>query len=426
MNLLIRLSAYVKVALIHIVDFLDGLHDPFVEFTRPIVIKDPATLADKAARFEAQFTADFLKYGSIFAYQLPINTGDQCLYQGYAAAMWALKYGVTQDADALKSLLAALKGMQEHQTIHGEAAPRLIRGWRALGDGNLPPPSSVQSFTLKDGLIIEDWASNDSVAGHLVGIYFAWLYGDSVARDIAVELITGLADEIAAHDGIIDAAGVCTPFGLLLNGVLTDPLRLATYLAVMAVASLITRNPNYQSLYCYVRRAHGNLANYAKVKLWAWDTVEDTSRAAFLLSILADIAHNDYAQGLWRTWRIAHKSMNVLVAFLAARHNLPTYEEALVAREILSEFTVEDKSGNIEKINSINPLVDTVNWGGHLRSRSPLPAHRRGAQEFVWARNLFSVDDWLGVKTPTIRFNGLDFLLAYWLGRQLQIISPKD
>lgn len=456
MNIGQWLLSTIKIGGIQLTDALNKLpvKDPFDEFTRPAVVKDPdnpETLLLKAAKFEKDLEMFFVN-DCIYSYGLPmpagspVDPGDQCIWHGVTTAMWAFKYSVTKDPLDLEKLRVCMKGLDMHQTVHGEPQRRLIRGFRPPTENERNGPEEVmqgpQLFIRRGDWWIEDMASNDSAGGHVLGIYFAWVYGDADIKKKAVILIKGIADELLNHDNaLVLPSGGPTEFGALIQGWKTDPLRLALALTIYKMAGVMSGEAKYSDRYTSLVKTYrgDKLAAFAKVKLnlLSLDTTADSHRAAFCLSILGDLETNadwkgNYLAGLQRTWDVVHKGMNVWIALLNARHN--HLDAGLVGnlKIILSEFTAEDKLRNVEQINSKDKAfwvlmgVKFVTVKGHLRATQPLPSWKMGSQDFFWQRNRNSVDDWIGSVEPSCLHNGVDFLLAYWLGRNLNLINGNE
>jgi hypothetical protein len=94
----------------------------------------------------------------------------------------------------------------------------------------------------------------------------------------------------------------------------------------------------------------------------------------------------------------------------------PAIERSAVNLSILRTFTYEDRiKGAFQSVNS--GAVESVKWGGNVRAKETLPLNKRGSQDFFWQRNLFSLDEWVGVMKPTVYHSGLDFLLCYHLAK---------
>lgn len=409
--LLNSLANVVKVGAIWATDAVNAIYDPFRNFDRPEEPKYFEHLKEKAVKFETDLQDFWWPTHNVFLYTLPGNSGDQALWHGVYTAMLASKYSVTGALVDITVLEEAVKGLLSHQQPLGEPLPRLIRGWR------------------EDGTY-EDEVSNDQASGHLLGIYFAWKYGNVACRVAAKTLITGLADELAINsNNLINADGSPTKHGKLENGLYTDPLNLTLLLAIYKLAYEIVGENLYKIRYDDLCEKYRILIPYAKVKLLWLDEQQAGHRAAIHYTILCDLEkdhdlNRKYLRGLLRVWRISRKGANPWIYFLVRRICLVDPAHENLVRKHLKEFTLEDKQHNAERINSTG--VETFKWGGHLRCRQPLPRWRVGSQDFFWQRHLYSADDWIGNGTGNLRHNGGDFLAAYWGLRSLRIIGSGE
>jgi hypothetical protein len=395
---------WLKVVAINLTDFANEIRPgPFVPFTRDLVPPQSGLSLDVKASDAETLLKDFEIAPGLYQYILParggpIDLGDQALWQGITTAMWAFKYAVTQDPEDAKTLGRAVSAMTFHQP-----GGRLIRG---------VIPGTTTSL---------DDASNDSASGHLAGLHFASIYGDVYSKSLATGLLDRWSASVIPQAALLSPLGQPTPFGALLQGSFTDPLRLTLYLALMRSAGQLGR-------YNAALKAFRPLVRYPKVRLWSWDTDYDTHRAALHLSILLDLETDpairaDYLAGLTRIWRMVRFSANPWVGFLIARH-LPGLIEPDVRslQIVLSECDPLTKSrGNVERINSKDADlwrsrgVQFVSYGGHLRATQPLPPWLRPNQDFFWQRNQYDVDGWVGNTSPDVRYTSVDFLAAWWL-----------
>lgn len=409
-----RLLSWGKVGLLKVVDLLD--HQPWDEFTRLLEVKTVETLEYKSRKFQVDLFANFLELdGTIIQYKenVPrdanIDTGDQCLWHGIGVAMLAIKYSVTKSPSDDIDLLAGLSGMNRHYRNF-----KLVRGIKADGT-------------------IQDDVSNDQLSGHLCGLYFAWKYGSDTAAYHAGVLLHLIADELISNNySLVNQDGTPTTYGQLEQGWKTDPLRITLLLALLKFASVAAHNPDesrsiYGAHYMMLMEKYYPLIKYPKVRFWSLDTQYDTHRAAIHLSILADLESGDVkhraCEGLLRIWKMVRRSANPWVYFLVRRQLLVDPADLDNCLKHLYEFTLEDKHDVVQRNNSSDPQLATVKWGGNVRALQPLPRWKVGSQDFFWQRHLYSVDDWQGQTTPSIAHTGLDFLIAYWGFRNLNLIN---
>jgi len=298
-----------------------------------------------------------------------------------------------------------------HQTAHGESVRRLIRGVQ-------DPLNPKTSF-------IDD-VSNDGATGHILGIYYAWKYGDADIKQKAAVLARGIGDEILNNNYcLIGPTGVSTTYGKLIDGPLTNPMALTLCLAILKVASAITADPKYETAYQDVLGTYGSarLYNYPKVSFLTFNNWNDDHRAAIHLSILADF-DNRFTKGLKRLWKLNKNSGNAWVAYLCGKHFNISASDLIPCTTRMNEFYIEDEN-NGQKINSTNPAVGGLGikfkkyaplWfmKGKMVADQPLPLWWTGSQDFRWQRCAYSIDDWIGNTTPNQKFFGVDFLITYW------------
>lgn len=412
-NLLFPVSNWLKVGLACAADLINAVFDPFEEFTRPVCPKYPEALEVKAEKFEAHMTERFfdgahslwLHTRTPGDYHTLRDVGDQALWQGVYTAMWAIKHSVTGDPIDGARCDAGLTGMMWHQW-----KDRLIRGIYWEND---------ELKTMED-------ASNDSATGHLMGAYFAWRYGMAASRGTAVDLLDGLAMELLTHDcSLVNPDGKPTTYGRLVQGHLTDPLRLLLCLAVFKAAHRATGYYPYVKKYSELSRRFFAILPYGNLRILWKGQSSQPMRAAIIYSILCDLEqdhdlHRQYLRGLMRTWKMERKSANPTVYYLMRRQMLLDPADLALAKKHLHEMTLEDKQFNVERINSNS--VPTFKWGKYRRARQPLPRWKLGSQDYFDSRTAYAVDDWVGNKVGDTEHNGADFLLPYWGFRQLRLI----
>jgi hypothetical protein len=420
---IIFLTNVVKVILICLADTINSIWNPFDKFARPMILKYSESLEDKAVKFEnnlQQFYHDGLVYDSTISWGINFDdVGDEAIWTGITIAMWAIKYSVTKDFNDLEKIRRGMIGLDLHQTAHGESIRRLIRG--------------VQDPLDPKNTFIDD-VSNDGATGHLLGIYYAWKYGDADIKQKAEVLIRGLADELLNHNYcLIGADGNPTTYGQLINGWKTDPLQLTLCMAILLTASTITEDNKYLEEYWNIKEIYGSagLYKYPKVFFLTFNNLNDDHRAAIHLSILADldVYNTEYIKGLKRIWKLNKNKGNAWVAYLCGKH-FDIKKDLQPCVTLLNEFYVEDLN-NVQKVNSTK-TDELENLGielkkytplpflkGDIVSTQPLPLWWSGAQEFRYQRRPYSVDDYIGNTTPSQAFFGVDFLCAYWSFRQM-------
>lgn len=382
----------IKVAVIWFADLVNKIFDPF----KMLVSYNAATDLEKLEqKFWDDLNARFYQPTGEFLYELPrpVDAGDTAIFQGLATAMKILRGENTeQDRAFIRSLF-----------VDGT----LIRGFWPDGTPN-------------------DSTSNDSATGMLFFFYVALFYGNQEERDMAGELVCAWAHNLKERNwALCDLIGHPTKFGKLEQGLLTDPLRITLLLGILAIARVYDHSfaDDYAKLY----GKYKHLLPYAKVNFLWWGKDYDTHRAAIHLHVLYKTMGDEvYRKGLQRTWRVVRKTQNAWVYTLCVAA-LEDREDYAVYRRLSTFDFDRHMQGAVE---SLNPGAPTVKWppiklfGEEVRERCryALPFWRRGSQEFFWLRNLFSKDEWVGVKEAYVYHSRLDYLLCYWMAKREGIL----
>lgn len=429
-----NLLSSIKAGLSRTADLYSKQACPWEKFDRPCL---PLTLRDLSER-ESECWSDlqsFWFFKEILAHHIPqdrvpplLDTGDQAIWQGIYAAMLAFKYARAK-SDVLAQYIAdALSGMYQHQHFHGEGKPRLIRG-----------------YDRRAGNIWQDDASNDSLTGHFAGLYFIFRFGPIEARARALQMMSGIASELIENNlCLVKADGTPTTYGKLINGVLTEPLQMTLVLAILTVAERYGLHGLASKYRDEIYSTYGPMIPYPKTILGTLENWNDDHRAALHLAILAMEDTSPHMQdlvrrGLLRLWAMLKDRANIWVNGLIALglgDTIPADVKAEMTRQatlILSEYELTEKRWNTEvsctgtfdgklypgktiiAVNHVSWLPRIITIAGQPRATQPLPHWACSKQDFIYQRHRYSVRDWLGVSQPTDRFNGGDFLCAYWV-----------
>jgi hypothetical protein len=419
---------YLKVGLVKLADLYNRLFDPFDEFTRPACFKTPTeAFQSKEERFFKDLVDNFKALESpttiVWNYKKTadgvLDLGDQALWHGVTTYMLCLKYS-QQPTNQLEDLIVrSAHGMFLHQRAYWEPRARLVRG---VGD--------VLGREYKDD------ASNDTLTGHVLGIYGLLKYGPVESRQLGVQLARGIADSLIDHNFCLtNVDGSVTRFGKLVNSYLTDAMNLGICLVTLKLASSTWNYllPEFEQPYQDLVKKYKPILPYAHVTLGSLRHDYDAHRAAIVYSLLADLEKDHdtgkyYISGLMRSWKRERKSRNPWIYYLMRRMMLmdPTDWQGCLIR--LAEMEVEEKSNVQERKNSIDEAfwkehgVKFFQYGGNLRASQPLPLWKIGSQDFFWQRCQYSVDDWIGGNPGGQWHNGLDFLVCYWGMKSIKVL----
>ena len=117
-----------------------------------------------------------------------------------------------------------------------------------------------------------------------------------------------------------------------------------------------------------------------------------------------------------------------------ARHRNP--HVWLMANAVSPEFTKKPFPEDIISTYPLNPndheVINRYDVDGkkilpmskgekHAESHKPLPVHKRPLSPFEWKRNPYRLDGNIG-KSGLTEYNGLDFLLVYWMAKYYRVL----
>jgi hypothetical protein len=301
--------------------------------------------------------------------------------------------------------------------------------YRALSDGT---PYLIRGVDPDHKDRFEENASNDSLTGHVYGLYMVWKWCPSL-RDRAAAMIEGLARSIIKGGfAMVNHDGKPTTYGQLIQGWKTDPLRLTLCLALLVLAHSATGS--HAAVIRKLAEDYKPILMYPKVRLLWWDTKYDTHRSAIHLSILADLAvpglHEAiFKEGLMRIWLMQRKEADPwLLSLISEQVRIYPPEMVRVVSRI-NEYEFEERGPILERLNSLQKDY----WKAHgavrifeyppkwipgakpkLYASQPLPFWMMHSQDFFPQRDLRSVDGWQGSTDGRLRHSGADFIGSYW------------
>lgn len=418
---------WLYVGLVKLADWYTRLRDPFDEFTRKAIFPhEPGPLIDKEQQFFDQLVGRFMVIADkaiVWNYKKmgngQLDLGDQALWHGMTTFMLCLRSRAVPTAQMYDLVERSANGMLLHQHVNVETKPRLVRG---VADSS--------------GLVYQDDASNDTLTGHLLGIYGLLKYGTGPARQTGVNLARNIADSIIDNNFCLTKAdGKPTTHGKLINGALTDGLNLSLALAAIKLASYSFNGMllEYELAYKMLLKKYKQRVPYGYVQLNQIGHDYDAHRAMIAYSILADLEKDHdtnrlYVQGLVRGWKHDRKSRNPWMYYLLRRTMLLDPEDFNGCLQRLAEMEPVNKMFVQERKNSVDADlwakrgISFFTWRKKLKSSQPLPIWMVGSQDFFWQRSPYSVDDWIGVQPGELEHNGVDFMVAYWGLRELKLI----
>ncbi len=421
----------------------------------------PMTLHDKAVFFEKQVRSRHIRNG--FNASLDnIEKGN--LSTGYLAdsdndGLWTsmylggeiFRYVVTKEADALQNCRESLDAMERLYSINPIAGFPARSFERSGFIQQLADPDRWQHSPDKEW----DWkatTSSDEAIGHIF-VYgaMAELIKDSDLKKRAVTLIDTLMDHIVRNDlYLIDYDGKPTAWGRwnpsYVNAFPTNvgdrKLNSSNIIAMLQTAYYFTKKPIYKEKAFELMKKHGYFENLMRPMKQIGYAPEDADEHSKKMSDAWNHSDDEmYFLGYWGLYRYAfndtlktHYKKAIIDHWQAERpekeglwniftavtgtQNFDLNEAAWYLREhpldLIDWNILNSHRKDIEKI-SINFRSQTI--------KEVLPPDERPIQRHN--ANMFNLDRTKGNGTSEHSAGDI-WLLPYWLGRYLGVISPPQ
>ncbi len=411
----------------------------------------PGTLAAKASEFQAQATVRHLQGGQVIPFVYVNSAGhldhyvlgdmtDAAIWTGCYLAAQSFRYAATGEMAAYQGCRETLTAMQMLREVTG--VPGLLaRGFVPAYFGASGPEYHYSS----DGRWI--WAgdvSSDQLDGIIFGYYVFYRLAATPADKQAVAQEVSLLIGHVVENGmcIVDIDGQPTKWGHYEPWYVRDyeHMNALLILSHLKVAHWITGEQGFRDTYVEAIENY-DYAALAETSVVKWP-LEDINHSDHnlqwlayypLLSLENDPAlYASYRRSLADAWGFVGQEGQTLFNFV---------EEALVPGtgnlaegiETLREFSTDLRL--FEVVNStrtdleaykpflINPKtgrpqIDPTRF-------PPLPVNERPLWEYEWAQNPYRLDGNFGAQGEKEQ-SGVDYLLAYWMGRYYGFLSPGD
>jgi len=409
----------------------------------PLAREEAQRLAEKAAWHEDRIGRRHLTAEGLFAYQadatradfdvVPTAYPDMAIWTGLYLAAEALRYGVTADRDAVARMDRAINGLTllHHVT---QTTGFLARAVQRVTDSPGPLSDWKQGIgPFRDYRWLGD-TSVDQVLGVIYGYGWAFDVTDDLARrqKIALE-VTAIVDRIVGHGmQIVGGDGRRVKHGDLTSGLFSENLNALIALALVKTAARMAPEGPFRDVYrdLIERKAYARRAVAARDRWWESFTGvnhSDNNLAVLAYDVLLRYEHDprlreQYDAGLRRTWRVASREGNALLTGIAVAHGVPVDQTAArAAIASLMDFPLEQR--DMEVRNSRRPDVCVArrrDRTGDLQACVPLPVSERPRGPFEWNQNPYRLD---GPGRGTQEYSGLGYLVAYWLGRRVELVG---
>ncbi|RME02505.1 MAG: hypothetical protein D6805_09755 [Planctomycetota bacterium] len=364
------------------------------------------------------------------------NAADGAMWTGVALGTQALRYACTKSADALAKARKFAQGLHLLQAVTG------VKGLlaRFYDHGTSPNPSEQGHRAWRQGkgkywrYRYRSNPSKDQYAGVLYGYSLAYTWVPPL-REVIRQDVCNIADHLIKNNYILTRAnGTATKYGNLQGRIFGIPIGVNALISLHAITLAAKVNPTkYKPEWRrLIRYKYHRIARLSKFSLLG-KTNHNNDNMAFLsiYGLLTLLPEGEVrreiklaAKALWRFVRGEGNSFwNMMYCGMVERdlqgirdgiQNLRLFPETLRGYEV--DLRNLAKKGVIEK-------SCFRNRGGKPISKYALPVYVRGLNSFAWKACPFAL---YHKEVGDIRFSGLDYLAAYWLGRFHKLIRPTD
>lgn len=407
------------------VDAINILFCPFEKFTRAAEPIEFITLEERANFYWYDIQQNWLHgLDNEFYWSMrPNDLGDMAIWQGLYTFTCALK----NDPEALRK---AFKGQALLQTLSGNN--RLARGADATnGSFNVDPS---RTYYKNGSYTFLQEVSESTLIGHLLGLWSVYHLGnDASLKEQAAALVEALASRVI-EDGyqLKNQAGVTAKFGDLRPTLLAAPIRIASLACLLLLSYKMSGNTSHKELYEKIVSKYADaLTRLETHVLWIHPQYQDML-VYFVLAMFCSMEYDvsrklSYVATMNKQWVKNKEEGNSFYTYMAIFVGINVddrYREN--AKKILSEFNTNPSLGPTKTTMGKTPdnsRCKSFVWGwssvkgGHRYSYQPMPVWRRPAADIVWQRSPYDVEG-----ESDHAYNGLDYLAAYYLGRNVRAL----
>ena len=361
------------------------------------------------------------------------SLSDQAMWTGALAATWAFKHAVTGAESDRALLVRALAGLELLHEVTGKpgllaraAFPRGLPGPRDADEERHDGAPPHSRFEFRGDV------SRDQYCGVLFGCAAASValgidatHGDDVLRERLCRLVLPIADHIWQHGlRLVDVDGSTTRHGDLRGyrwGVPLGPnaaLCLGWELLAHRLAGQARFAERYERL---VRWRYPRALRWMNFAILGKRNHNNDNMGMMALYALVHCETRGplseaYDRGLAKLWRRTRNEGNSFFHLVfASRFPLPTASRFDLGENL--RLFPEDPRHSFLDLRDHDGVEEAWfrNRLGYPRNRTALPLHCRSRSDFVWRACPFQL---VGEKLPPgLCASGVDFLLAYWMGR---------
>jgi hypothetical protein len=395
-------------------------------------------LRAKALLFEEKIGRRHLTPEGLLAYAIdpgrepvhPTAFADMAIWSGTYLAAEGFRWMTTGESGAEDRIRTLASGIELLVTVSGK--PGLL----ARGVRRVDRLDAIAGWRVSDHRPDLAWlgdVSVDQVDGVLFGAGVAYdATSDPAIRKTLAGWGAAIVDHLLEHRMTIeDVGGRGTKHGDLTCGLFSEDLNCLIALSAVKVAHHLTGEPRFAKAYeMLVHRGYPERAVSARRPWWEWwiGVNHSDNNLAFLAYYNLIRYETDpglkalYLRSLDRAWSVVRRDRNPFFTYLyfglrPAAEKEPALEEAM---ESLIRFPADPKGYQAPSPEGlcVSRMVDRFGRG---QACGPLPINERPPTPIQWNENPARLGP-TGMRSEA--FSGVDYLLAYWLGRAHGFVSP--
>ena len=410
------------------------------------------SLAERADAFQAKVLRYHRTPSGVLRYRRQVleppadsygDLADGCFHTGIYLASQVLRFRATGSPEAREEFLHALSGLEVLMAVTGK------RGLLARHISPLSSKAALRAEKWRHSPTLPDYvwrgdASKDQYAGfiHGLGVALALVADEDDIRRRVAALATAAADHLMENGlRIVGGDGRPTTYGDLRGRFLGFPKGVDALicLAIAKVAAESSRDGRYEAFYQdLVKRRYPQLT-YAAYLPGVTKRVNDHMGYLALYPLLLLEGDREISEvlrrGARRSWRQVSEERNAFFAFIQAavvgadRGGDPATSPRDVraegrGRAALAEFPANKVEWPVDLTRpGFGFRLTFLNDGsGYPRSRDSVPLYLRVRGSSLWVGDPYRV---VGRLTRKGEFEnaGVDYLVAYWMGRHHGFIA---
>jgi uncharacterized protein (TIGR03437 family) len=327
--------------------------------------------------------------------------GDSALWTGAYLAAEAFRYNVTQTADALNNVKAALAGLNSLSAVTGDnQLARCIVLASSPYAGGIASEEASNTIHQAPPWIWVDNTSRDQIVGAFFGLAVAYdLVNDNTVKSSISNLTTLLLGYISRHQWspnddisstflvrpeelqmLVQVARHINPSNGISGPFLVPPVNVGVLVDVLSSDSYFKFNLDYMSLY--------NLIRYQD---------------------------NDDNRGAYQTVRnYTAPQQNAFFNLIDRGLNGPNASRDAETVTLLNQWLQRPSRDNPVKLEGVVGVCGS-------QACQPIPVALRPPDEFLWQESPFQLD---GGGKGIIETGGVDYILSYWMARYYGVVQP--